>query len=224
MKKRKCRAKTTTKDNSCYNLTMGEISQAVDLAPFRVDGGIETKSKRFLVESASGGSEFWQQNGEDLNRVIRLVSTEFIPDYRMSQEYERLEEDLSDEKTTAVLLREKASNDIAGFTYMYPAREAEWKMNPVLTAINVFREKTAQVAWAAITPKNQKKHGWSQMMDELDKNYFPDGEYEYMIRCVRTDNNYAAKVKRRYSDKIIYSETINGLYGNQKIYVVNFRR
>lgn len=142
-------------------------------------------------------------------------------------------EKLKDPKTILVVLREKDSKKMVGFTYGYPLSSSSLSEMDKEEIKNVsytekqfqdIQAKTLEIGETCILPEHRSKgsqeftSGWSMMMNAMENKLQATPSFKYMLRTVRTGDNYADKVKSRYGKSIMYEGSRESPFGHQMHY------
>lgn len=188
-----------------------------------IEDGFEKNRTPYTVESFSGGPQFWRTYGLKLCSILQASCADFLSEEIITNQMARISKDLKDEETNAVLLRSVENGDVVGFTYLLPSEKDPVTMEKSIYEFGLPEEHMAIVGWTAILPDQRHKHGWTMLMDELDRQFEASGRYDGMYRLVRTADNYAEKVRHRYTDKIVYEEDVKSGFGHQKLFVLDCR-
>lgn len=173
------------------------------------------RTSPFVVESIAGGEEAWKTNGDEMLGVFReAIGNDLRPNDQRWQAT-RIERYILSTETFLVSLRRRDTLKLAGFTFAFPA---ELLVEPRLGRIHrserealglgdeEFRRlflKTAEFGWTCITPSEQDKGGWSNMMETIEEKLRNAG-YTYSARYVKQANNYADNVGRHYGNQVVY--------------------
>lgn len=135
--------------------------------------------------------------------------------------------------TYAVLLREKITRELVGFTYAIPG-ETDFNNSALRhreqAHLGLSRDEydamwrsTSEVGFTGIIPEHRGKGGWSMMMDALDT-HLSQTPYTHMVRYVRVADAYAEKVKIRYGNNIIYEDRVNNNeFGEQRYFRIHLK-
>jgi hypothetical protein len=121
---------------------------------------------------------------------------------------------MEEPETTFVALVEKSSKKLVGFTYAHPYpseadidlsyEQAEiQKLGLTPTEYQARQVRTAMVGYTMIKEANRSQGGWSHIMTALETNLKGSGKYDELTRVARQEGDYAAKIQRRYSGRII---------------------
>lgn len=105
-----------------------------------------------------------------------------------------------DPTTVAVLLRERESNKIVGYTYAFPD-------------INDDSKIVAHVDSVALLPDYQGKGLVVALNRRLEEELFKRG-YEFITLNAGLANNYAEKIAKNYADRIVESHDLVSKYGH----------
>lgn len=171
------------------------------------------ENENFVSERFQGRPDL---DRETFDAISNIYTTVFKPvltnfygeknvDLFIEDNVNGMKRDLSRDDTNLVLLREKEGNRIVGFSYFYPSKESS---------------ETVEIGNTAILENFRGQGGWSLMMQNLDHGILSNSRYKTMIRTVRTANDYAEKVRRRYHSGIINEQEINSSVGPQKEFTI----
>jgi len=211
---------------------------------FLQPGGVERlENNTFIVESMRGSEDVWRRAGQEILQIHRQI---FTPLIQRSDEvlhiYEVfLKEKLTDPTSMAVLLYDKQSQALVGFSCLYPASIPDDELFIGLSSVrkNEFQtfqqrdgitfaqyqdmdRKTVEVGETAILPQFRNRGGWSLMMNSIDthvEELHAKHAYDWMVRVVRTEEEYADHVRGRYANKrLLYESSYTRDVGPQKYY------
>jgi hypothetical protein len=177
--------------------------------------------EKYTITTQTGGEEFMDTYRDELVGLHTTVYKPIIPDdidfggwsassVRIFDQLD-FEEYLEKPTSTFVLLHDKSSNNIAGFTHAYPSAayarypDAQQERESLGLSIRAYRERqerTATVGHTLIQPEHRATGSWSRMMDTLEQE-LAKRDFAEMIRIVRQEDNYADKVRSRYQGRIV---------------------
>lgn len=153
-------------------------------------------------------TEIFQSEHSSWNKIkdrIIFLEQEAFGDKAFTNE--QISEDFLNKNNFVVLLKEKESDMIVGFTYAKPIEEAE---------PNRAEEKgeTAYI-WDTVIKKEYRGRGLvgiltSRLEEELIKK-----NYKYIERYAIVANNYANNILKHYKDRIVKSKPYDSIYGPQ---------
>ena len=182
--------------------------------------GTAKGSQLFKTEVHRGSQDFWTANKNSIVEVLTQSTADFLSkNYITELETKKLKRDLINPDTDIVFLKNK-SDELSGFTYTMPCQYSLWQWQMDAIKKHTTQERTIFSGWTVITPENRQKGGWSMMMDESDQIISELDQYDLMSRTVRTANNYADKIRRRYLDKIVFEKEVLSPFGRQKQFLI----
>ena len=185
--------------------------------------GAEKRTTPFTVEQRKGHGTFWSANSSALSTVLYDAFMADFNNQDLQNLYYHLEYECLSPKTTIFLLRHKDTHNIVGFTSYYPITEDNGHL------YHVFEEKlnlpkiliqphAAMVGNTAITPEYRHQGGWRMLMDALDQDVLRT-ESVYMVRTVRTNENYSNIVKQRYLPYILDKSSFWSLGQQERLWM-----
>jgi hypothetical protein len=189
------------------------------------------KLSQFKVELMRGDFRKWLIIRSEVYKVFKSATRDFLSPEDQTEEQRFLSADFCEPSNRIVLLKDKNSDTLVGFTLakkfgfsldLIPLHEREqnvFKMDR-RSFVEMYNNHTVEVGWTVILEKFRHQGGWSQMMDVLDESIRQDPDIHYMVRNVRTADRYSEKVRNRYLSKIVYEDENISVFGPQKYFRV----
>lgn len=143
----------------------------------------------------------WDKIGDTIIKLER----EAFGDKSFTIDY--LKSDFINPNNIVILLKEKNTEKIIGFTYAKPIEEAE----PDRKA---EKGETAYIWDTIIDKAYQGRHLVGIMMDRLEEE-LRKRNYKFIERNSLLEKNYADNVVKHYKDRIVKSEPIDSIWGKQ---------
>ncbi|MDE2025689.1 MAG: hypothetical protein KGJ07_04305 [Patescibacteria group bacterium] len=203
-------------------------SEAVSSSALQVSE-IGEQREKFYTELLFGGKKTWEKYAGIAREVLLKTLEGEMVSYGITVGLAMLEAEFSSASTVICLLRSKQDGNIIGFSSYEPATTELLRWNDVFEherqdrkmrrgEFDDLQKRTASFGWTAILPDFRHQGGWSMLMDTMEERLKEDRRYTFMVRNVRTANDYAAKIARRYASNIVYSTPIDGGSFGPQIY------
>ena len=184
---------------------------------------------QFSIEQFSGSEDQWAHIAPEVEEIQEAAFRDIFHGDKLEDMRWYLQTQFSYERTQVFLM--KLRERIVGFTSYYPSSNWSALMHDEMNTYGIgeqeFKQMQAQtvtVGWTGIHPEFQGQGGWSLMMKKLDVRARNDG-YKYEVRYVRTANEYANKVEKRYDKSILFKGSLEpGDFGPQTYFRIRIPR